>query len=281
MSQKKHKILNLGAGIQSSAIYGLMVDGEIETADYAVFADTQGEPQWVYEQVDQLEQLGGPPIIRVTAGNLSEDLKHGRNSTGQRFASIPAHTTYQPRVKGGKIRRQCTREYKIEPIETWIRRELLGLRPKQHIPKDVHITSLFGFSTDESNRAVKMQLLFAGRARWDCAFPLMDEEILMSRQDCQNYIEDRFGVVWRSSRCTFCPLQQNPHFAEIKEHDQAGWELATKTDESLRTTGSIANRDKNEIMYVHRACTPLAEANLDKDQTTLFDEGECENGCFT
>ena len=59
---KEYNILHLGAGIQSSTIYCLMVDGEIAAADYALFADTQDEPAWVYKQLAWLESLGGPPI---------------------------------------------------------------------------------------------------------------------------------------------------------------------------------------------------------------------------
>ena len=276
-----HRILHLGAGIQSGAIYALMVDGEIEPADYALFADTQAEPAWVYEQLDYLDSLGGPTIVRVSAGNLATDLMQGTNTTGHNFASVPFYTTYQEGVKGGKKPRQCTMEYKIRPMELWIRRELLGLKPKQRIPKDVLITSLFGFSTDEPTRAVKMQVQYGKQGpRWAVEFPLFSDELLMTKDDCRKYITERSGFEWRSSRCTFCPLQRNVHFAEIKNHDPDGWELAVSVDEGIRTTGAIANRDMQEIMYTHRACVPLASANLDEGQGSLFDDDGCDQGCF-
>ena len=276
------RILHLGAGIQSSAIHTLMADGEIPAADYALFADTQDEPDWVYRQLDWLKQNGGPPIVLVTAGRLGDDLQNGRNSTGQRFASVPFHTTYQEGVKGGMKRRQCTREYKIEPIEKWIRYECLGLDKGQRLPKHVIIESLIGFSTDEPTRAVKMQMQYAKRShQWVCSFPLFDEDLLMSKHDCRQYIEERSGFEWRSSRCVFCPYQRNHHFREIKQHDPAGFARAIEVDRAVRAEGSIANTDMREIMYAHRSCVPLSEAKLDGDQSTLFaDEGECEQGCF-
>ena len=278
----KHRILNLGAGIQPGTIYALMVDGEIEPADVAVFADTQEEPIWVYQQLDYLRSLTGPPIVTVTAGKIGDDLARGRNSTGGRFASIPAHTTYAEGQKGGITRRQCTREYKIEPIEKYIRRVLLNLKPRQHIPKDTTIINLFGFSTDESRRAVKMRQAFAGRTQWTCEFPLLDENLRMTRLDCQNYIEKQSGFHWRSSRCVFCPLQRNRHFLEIKEHDPEGWQRALAVDESLRSAGSVVNRGMDERLYVHRSCRPLDAANLDEGQSQMFqDDGECDEGCFT
>ena len=34
-------ILNLGAGVQSTALYLMSIDGEVPKFDYAIFADTQ------------------------------------------------------------------------------------------------------------------------------------------------------------------------------------------------------------------------------------------------
>ena len=91
----------------------MFLNGELdETIDYAVFADTQEEPESVYAHLDWLRSLGGPPILTATAGKLGDDLIHGKNSTGQRFASIPAFTSATPGVTGGMLRRQCTAEYK-------------------------------------------------------------------------------------------------------------------------------------------------------------------------
>lgn len=282
---RKYKILNLGAGVQSSAIYCLMADGEIEPADFAVFSDTQDEPAWVYDQVKWLESLGaGVPIVRVSAGCIGDDLKRGiyTKNKGTRFAAIPAFTTYREGEKGGITRRQCTREYKIEPIEKWIRRELLELQPRQRIPRDVLVCQLFGFSTDEPQRAVKMRIQYDKRGdAWACDFPLFDDQLMMTRRDCERYMMQRAGFQWRSSRCVFCPLQSNHHWREIKQHDAEGFARAVEVDASLREEGTIYNRDLNEIMYVHRSHRPLSEANLDEGQQTLFDDdGGCDQGCF-
>ena len=90
-STKTYHILNLRAGVQSTTLYLMFVNGEMEaTLDYAVFADTQEEPASVYRHLEWLRSLGGPPILSATAGRLGDDLIHGKNSIGQRFASIPA-----------------------------------------------------------------------------------------------------------------------------------------------------------------------------------------------
>jgi hypothetical protein len=111
---KTYHILNLGAGVQSTALYLMFVNDEMDDAlDCAVFADTQEEPEPVYRHLEWLRSLGGPPILIDTAGKLGDDLINGKNSTGQRFASIPAFTSATPGQTGGMLRRQCTSEYKI------------------------------------------------------------------------------------------------------------------------------------------------------------------------
>ena len=49
-----------------------------EKLDYTVFADTQGEPESIYEHLEWLRSLGGPPILTDTAGKLGNDLIHGK-----------------------------------------------------------------------------------------------------------------------------------------------------------------------------------------------------------
>jgi len=54
------RVLNLGAGVQSSTIYLMMVDGDIPACDVAIFADTGEEPQAVYDHLGWLKKQGGP-----------------------------------------------------------------------------------------------------------------------------------------------------------------------------------------------------------------------------
>ena len=104
-----HRILNLGAGVQSTTVYLMYVRGEIQPGiECAIFADTGEEPASVYAHLEWLKSLGGPPIIVRSIGRLGDDLVLGRNSTGGRFASIPAFTAAVEGSKAGMVRRQCT-----------------------------------------------------------------------------------------------------------------------------------------------------------------------------
>jgi hypothetical protein len=79
-------------------------------------------------QLAYLGSLGGPPILTDTAGRLCDDLIHGINNTGQRFASILAFTSAVPGKSGGMLRRQSTAENKINVFDRVTRRRIVGLK---------------------------------------------------------------------------------------------------------------------------------------------------------
>jgi hypothetical protein len=85
-------VLNLGAGVQSTAVYLLSMEGRLPKFDAAIFADTRSEPAAVYSHLKWMQTIGGPPILVRSKGSLAVDLQKGVNSTGGRFASIPAFT---------------------------------------------------------------------------------------------------------------------------------------------------------------------------------------------
>ncbi len=55
------------------------------------------------------------------------------------------------------LRRQCTAEYKIDVCEKIIRRQVVGLEPRQRMPKDIRIVQYFGLSFDEPRRGQQGQ----------------------------------------------------------------------------------------------------------------------------
>jgi hypothetical protein len=274
----EYHVLNLGAGVQSTTLYLMGMYGELnQPFDVAIFADPQDEPEAVYAHLDWLESMDGPPIIRATAGCLGDDLQNGRNSTGQRFASIPAFTAVNEGDPLGMVRRQCTREYKIEVIEKTIRRELIGLKPRQRMPKDVHVHQYIGFSYDEPRRAARMRGRYAGIPWASCHFPLIDE--VMKRGDCLRWLEDHGGIPHETPRsaCVFCPFHSDEEWRRVKENS-ADWERACAVDDALRVEGNVVNRGLDAKLYVHRSCRPLREVDLNDSQMSLFDM-DCEGGC--
>ena len=251
-SRAEHHILNLGAGVQSTTLYLMYLCAEIQPQiECAIFADTGEEPDAVYRHLEWLKSLGGPPIITVSVGKLGDDLQHGRNSTGQRFASIPAYTAAREGHKLGIVRRQCTREYKIEPIERYIRSEILGLRRGQRAPSGVMVFQSYGISMDEAGRSIRIRERLADRHWITPVFPLIGR--LMTRGDCYQWLQ-AFGVPHevQKSACVFCPFKSNAEWRRLRDIDPAGWRRAVEIDNALRVPVNVVNRNLDQKLYVPR-----------------------------
>ncbi|OWK45569.1 hypothetical protein [Fimbriiglobus ruber] len=275
-----YHVLNLGPGVQSTALYLLAREGRVRF-DWAIFADTGEEPAAVYRHLEHLRTLGGPPILVRSAGRLGDDLVHGRNSTGQRFVSIPAFTR-APDGRIGMVRRQCTAEYKVEVVNRAIRRELLGLKPRQRIPRDVTVYQYFGISIDEAGRAARAQKRFAEVKHTVPVYPLI--ELGWSRTDCVGYLRQKLPYEVPKSSCVFCPYRTNLSWLHLKQTDPEGWRRAVEIDEALRADGTIATRGFRQQLYLHRTCQPLAGIDWTALVPTTLDPmttGECLGRCGT
>ena len=271
-------VLNLGAGVQSSALYLMAREGRVP-CDVAIFADTGEEPAATYQHLSHLVSLGGPPILVRSAGRLGDDLMHGRNATGRRFASIPAFTKDEA-GKVGMVRRQCTKEYKIEVVDRTIRRELLELKPRQRIPADTTVYQYFGISTDEAGRAERGKKRFAAVRHTVPVYPLIDTG--WSRTDCVTYLRDRLPYEVPKSSCVFCPYRTNQSWRNLKRTDPQGWDRAVEIDTALRADGSLVTRGFRQKLFLHRSCEPLGGIDFDALAPNTLDPltvGECHGVC--
>jgi 3'-phosphoadenosine 5'-phosphosulfate sulfotransferase (PAPS reductase)/FAD synthetase len=161
MSNYPLKVLSMGAGVQSTTLLYMMLRGEIEKADHVIFADTGWEPQTVYDHLEKLKVLmveANMPFHFVTAKraatkegsrNITGNLRKDFLEDGSGFASMPLHIL-QEDGKHGMIKRQCTFDYKIQPVLLKMR-ELAGLKRGERC-KEIRIIQMFGISYDESQR---------------------------------------------------------------------------------------------------------------------------------
>lgn len=293
--KKELHILNLGAGVQSTAVYLMLKD----KLDYAIFADTGAEPPAVYEHLKWLQSLGGAEIIVRSGGNLEEDLKRGESIIGQRFASIPAFTLKEGDDirKKGITRRQCTRDYKICVIEKTIRREILGLKPRARVPKDVMVYQYYGISLDEARRARSIRNNNQDKKWTNPRFPLLPEDLLsfmdkpqfdlnpigiQTRRECIEYLKKVVPHEVPRSACVFCPYHDNNEWLRMKNEDVASWNRAVEIDKTLRIPGRIINRNLTAKLYLHKSCKPLSEIDFESlakvPQMPQFAQ-ECEGMC--
>ena len=273
------RVISLGAGVQSSALYRMAALGEIDgpMPDVAIFADTQSEPPWVYETLDLLESDHGDqiPIVRPTVGNLAEDLKKGVKSRGARFASVPF---WMEGSDGGTSLglRQCTGEYKINVVRKEIRR-LLGVEKGKRAAGKFRVEQWIGISIDEVQRAKP------SRDSWiENRWPLL-YDVPMRRSQITEWFKERNFPVPGKSACTFCPYRQPIEYARMREDHPEVFEEACRVDDLIRssTTGKLGAM--REEQFVWRALKPLREippvSELDNHEQIDMFNNECEGMC--
>ena len=267
--QKTFNFISLGAGVQSSAMAMMAAKGEITPAvDACIFADTGWEPKKVYEYLDWLEGELPFPVYRVSNGNIRKMAR----PESKRFASLPFFTE-----GGGMARRQCTKEFKIDPVNKKIR-DLVGLkkgeRAKTH---GINVNVWIGITTDEAIR-MKPSLLKWIEHKW----PLIDKR--MNRNDClQWFIKHGYRTPPKSA-CIGCPYHSNATWRELRDNSPEEWADAVAFDYEMRD-GFSGMKGKNTLkskLYLHSQRIPLAQVDLstdlDRGQMSLFGN-ECEGMC--
>jgi hypothetical protein len=249
--------------------------------DYAVFADTGDEPDAVYRHLEWLHSLNGPPILVRTKGTISAQLMRGRNSTGHRFVSIPAFTL-RPDGTEGKVRRQCSSEYKIDVILRTIRREICHAPPKQ-APRGVMVQQYVGISLDEAGRAKRISAVKHPRWLKPIRFPLIEKA--MTRSACLTYLADKVPHETPRSACEFCPFHSDYEWSRQKREDPEAWQRSVAIDHALRIPGNIMSRGLDQQLFLHRSCKPLDLVQLEvgtdprQAQIALNFNAECMGVC--
>jgi hypothetical protein len=262
------RVLSLGAGVQSSTLALMYARGDLAPApDCAIFADTDAEPQSVYEWLDWLETKLPFPVHRV----MKKDGLHAalmRSLEGGRFASVPFYTESGTRRGIGMLRRQCTREFKVEPITKKLR-ELIGLKFRQRAPKTTAIIQAIGISLDEAHR------MKPSRERWiEHIWPLIDAG--MTRSDCLTWMARHGYPRPPKSACSFCPYHDDAQWLDLKHNQPEAWEQAVTVDRLIRN----GVRGTRQRLFLHESLRPLDEVEF----SPVVEEGrsfgnECEGMC--
>ena len=256
-------VVSLGAGVQSTTMALMAAHGEITPMpDCAIFADTQWEPAAVY---DHLRWLMSPnvlpfPVQIVTGGDIRADALAKVNSTGQRFASIPWFTLSSKGTRG-MGRRQCTKEYKLRPIQRKVVELMDGKRPRGGA------TLWIGISTDEAVRMKPSRVQYIVN-RW----PII--EMGMTRRGCLRWMEKNGYPKPPRSACIGCPFHSDNEWRSLTPIEFAD---AAEVDRAIRYQPGIRAEQ-----YMHSQRVPLPDVDLrtphEKGQEDLFGN-ECEGMC--
>lgn len=285
------KVLSLGAGVQSTTLLLMSIRGVLPRFDAAIFADTGWEPAPVYDHLAWLEleaKAAGIPLHKVKRGDLREDAiafrQHAKSTDGKRYASMPLYVLNGDGSQG-MIRRQCTSEYKIRPIEEFIRREILKIGFYKHAPRKVVVQSFIGISQDERQRVKH------STAKWkEHVFPLCNIggdffHSNFTRRDCVQWLNDHYPErqIPRSA-CIGCPYRSDKEWDQMKRNDPRAWEDAVDFDRQIRLAdeaGSTTRKKLGGLPFIHRSMKPLGEVSLqtDADQWRFGFANECDGMC--
>jgi hypothetical protein len=259
---KPMRVLSLGAGVQSSTIALMMMTGEIEPVECAIFADVKAEPRRVYQWLDWLETQVNFPIYRVVqGGGLTSQIEKACSSSEMRTGSPPLYTKGVG-DKEGRIRRQCTNDFKLAPIRRKVR----------ELAKGRHVVQVIGISHDERGRAKPADVKYITN-EW----PLLEKQ--MVRQECKHWMFKHVGCSAPRSACVYCPNKCNAEWRLLRDDDPEGWAEAVRMDKVMRRLPYM-----NSDTFVHRSCVPLDEVDLrtDEDMGQMVMDGllgDCEGMC--
>lgn len=263
------RVLSLGAGVQSSAMYLAYLNGDLpDPPKVAVFADTQTEPEAVYDWLAALKRAPGAeriPIIVASRGNLAEDYLKA-----PQIVAIPFFFK-----KNGRIAltpRRCTGQYKIFVVQQAVRR-ILGYKYRERMRH--RVTALIGISTDEVSR------MKDSPERWITnEFPLIDAE--WAREDCYRYVVKTALGAPPKSACVFCPYRSDQSWKEMPAEEFAkAVAFERRVHERPRSESGIEDGGQ---LYIHNSGVPLDEVDFQVEEDLnrpLFEgfEAECEGMC--
>lgn len=276
-----NRVISLGMGVQSTALYYMSSMGQLPRVDAAIFADPGGERTATHDYIREVlmpwkEANNGLPIVTVNDRNLEQDLL--TIGDRKRFASIPAFTKDE-NGKMGMLRRECTNEYKVEQVHKGIR-QFYNIAPrKRTATTEVWI----GITTDELDRLFKPDVNwklhvypFIGYTITKSGNPYQSYAQRMSRQDVLAWYDKQGIPPPPKSGCYFCPFQRDHSWTRLSIEDKAQWQKALEIDQAIRH--ATRTGIKNPI-YLHSSGKPLEEVPL--NQLDLLDELACNGYCHT
>ena len=233
-------VCSVGGGIQSFAMFGMACmgqvfdrDGNRMTLDFGVFADTGWERKRTYEAIEFLTDLGekyGIPLHTVRHRNIKEDMANlDWKQLGMPFYILGKSKRYVP------IRRQCTKDYKILPIDKFIKGQFNNSKKRP-------VNTWIGFSLDEAIRMKPSRI-----KRTITRFPLI--EMRMTRASCHEWIKAQEFPMPVKSACIGCPCHKDDTWADLDEDEL---QEAIEFDNMIRNRPILSSKEKGKVSREHK-----------------------------
>lgn len=256
------QILSLGMGVQSSVIALMSAHGELPKLDLAIFSDPGWEGSATMKWAAWLTGYCAENGIRVVTVKKDGPGIRADALQAKRFATMPFYSMMDG--KPGMVMRQCTMEYKIQPVQKEIRR-FLGVEPRHKVREQVNLW--MGISLDEVQRMKESRLAWITHS-----WPLIDRR--MDRGDCLRWLDANGLPRPPKSACIGCPFKSDASWMAMKRDNPIEFADAVDFDAKIRK----ARKNMRSDMFLHRSCKPLSEVNFGEDQIDAF-INECEGAC--
>lgn len=241
------EIISYGGGVQTTALAILNATGKVQPcASHAVFADTGAELDGTYRNINVMSAWLKPHglelvIVEHPEMPLEQWLR-------EKSTAIPI------RYRDGIGTRQCTNNWKIEPVQRWLREQGAEAANVQ-----------LGISMDEYHR------MKPSRTNWVTnRFPLID--MGLSRQDCLNIIREHGLPVPPPSACYFCPYHRTSTWQHLAVFEPDLFERSADLEEMLN------ERDTNKDVFLSSRLRPLRKA-FSRHQLPLPGMDAPDDGC--
>ena len=237
-------VISYGGGVQSTAL--------------VVLAMQRG---WQIDEIVHVDLLDAEApntreYVKYFANWLWETHRRGitilqRDLYGDMLAN-PAFTPAPWRARDGSfmLKRQCTRQYKVEPIRRYLYDKY----------KREKIRLMLGISVDEFHR-----MRDSGSARIENVYPLVDERL--TRNDCRAILERAGLIPPPKSSCWFCPYRSVRSQSELLKQYPALREMAVELERRINDERRARGKD---------AIVVLRTGAASEEQSDFCEEGFCD-----
>jgi hypothetical protein len=259
---------SFGGGVQSTAIALMLIHQPqrfSKLPDYIVFADPGAESPQTYRHIKKMFRLLVDAGFECRIIRPKQAIQHSNRG----LQTVPWFTrSLSDNV--GMLRRQCTREYKIDPINRFIRKEL-GYEKGERVKVGSAIVWL-GISTDEIKR------VRINPRKWiNNFYPLIEMNI--DRNECQLLNYSYLDYLVPKSSCYFCPFTKRTEWERRKKEDPRAFNRAVALDEKIRHLPTFGKAKIEDACYVSGNAYPLNNSVNDQLTLDFGFERECSGHC--
>ena len=263
------RCLSMGWGVQSFTIAAMMALDELPRVDVLIHSDTEHEKQETYEFARQWTPwLGEHGLTVATVRSANTNVKRPEWRDGG--VMIPVFTIDKAEGTHGQITRQCTGNWKVKPIRTFVRAEL----ERRGIRKEPGAVEMWmGISADEWPRIRTSDVKYITNV-----YPLVDRNI--TRNGCLTWLAQHGFPTPPKSACTFCPYHSIAAWKELKRKGGPERKGGPDWDEAVAVDAEMREVRRFHEVYVHPYRVPLEEAvHLPEDDGQLTLELGLEQPC--